>query len=45
MITSVRIIHIGTCYEAFIRLKDGSSRLITSDTLSGIFKEIEKCQV
>ena len=44
-VVAVRIISLGVGYEALIHLVDGSCHLITSDTLSGVLKEVEDCQV
>lgn len=45
MITSIRIIYIGIGYEALLHLKKGGMRILHSDTLEGILKEIKLVDV
>lgn len=40
-INAIRILFIGTGYEALVHLGDGSMRLVHSDTIEGIFKELD----
>lgn len=40
-INAIRILFIGTGYEALVHLGDGSMRLVHSDTVKGIFKELD----